>query len=105
MQMILFILIRQPLALQNSELLFDISTLEVRKAVSDAKLNKACGIDCILAEVLENDTVNSSKCLFFPGKIPFIVGAGCDKPDSQTWHHRPKRSPVISRYYTCTINV
>ena len=41
--------------LQNSEPLFDdmISILEVRKAVSDAKLNKACGIDCIPTEVLK----------------------------------------------------
>ena len=41
--------------LQNSEPLFDdmISILEVRKVVSDAKLNKACGIDCIPAEVLK----------------------------------------------------
>ena len=42
-------------SLQNSQPLFDdmISIFEVRKAVSDAKFNKACCIDCIPAEVLK----------------------------------------------------
>ena len=40
----------------------------------------------------------SFECLFFNRKDIVRVGAGADKPDSQTWHHRPKKSPVISRF-------
>ena len=36
-----------------------ISIFEVKKAVNDAKFNKACGTDSIPAEVLKNDTMIS----------------------------------------------
>ena len=87
-----------------------ISIFEVKKAVNEAKRNKASGLDGIPVDVLKNDSAISFLHILFnvcfeKGVIPSDWGKGIINPIPKSSTADPRDPLFISRHYTSECSI